>query len=398
MPIINKSQLSGTVTIPSSKSYIHRYLICAALANKKTILKGLFEGNDIQETICAIRELGIKVEKKNNEILIDSTAGISVQCPRLQIKESGATFRFILPVLATYCNEYTIKLGDRLKERPHEELIEFLNMNGAIIRLDGATIRGKKINRYIHKSFKSVKTSQPISGLMMVAHYANLKLDFKSVDNVFPYVVMTRDAIKKFDMSNGEIIVPGDSSTEAIYRALNLIGDKIYIKGFANDCIQPDAEFNNILKMIGSKFKNTLRGSYNTSVSAIGDLDIDIKRSVDLIFSALYLAIHNCSVTNLRGIARTKYKESNRILESIKILDELKVKYSLYDDCLRIYSNDDWLKKPHYFDSSSDHRCDMLKVMICLRTGGEMEGFGSIDKSHPSFIQNLIRCGAEIKI
>ena len=81
-----------------------------------------------------------------------------------------------------------------------------------------------------------------------------------------------------------------------------------------------------------------------------------------------------------------------------RILDELKVKYSLYDDCLRIYSNDDWLKKPHYFDSSLDHRCDMLKVMICLRTGGEMEEFGSIDKSHPSFIQNLIRCGAEIKI
>ena len=122
MPIIKKSHLNGSVTIPSSKSYVHRFLICAALANKKTILKGLFEGNDIEETIYALRELGIKIEKNSNEILIDSTSGIVVCSPKLCIKESGATSRFILPILATYCNEYAVTIGHRLKERPQEEI------------------------------------------------------------------------------------------------------------------------------------------------------------------------------------------------------------------------------------------------------------------------------------
>ena len=62
-----------------------------------------------------------------------------------------------------------------------------------------------------------------------------------------------------------------------------------------------------------------------------------------------------------------------------------------------MHSNNNWLKESYKFNSSLDHRCDMLKVMICLETGGEMDGFKSINKSHPSFIQNLIKCGAIIE-
>lgn len=397
MPIIKKSHLNGSVTIPSSKSYVHRFLICAALANKKTILKGLFEGNDIEETIYALRELGIKIEKNSNEILIDSTSGIVVCSPKLCIKESGATFRFILPILATYCNEYAVTIGHRLKERPQEELIDFLNRNGAEICIVGDTLKGKRIREYTYNSFSSEKTSQPISGLMMVSHYANLKINFEISDNVMPYVSMTEDAIRKFEMADEKISIPGDSSTEAVYRALNIVGNKIYINGLADDNMQPDAEFNNILKAIGSKFESEPEGSYNTAVNIMRDFDIDIEKSVDLIFPALYLAIYNCGVTNIRGIVRTAHKESNRILESTKILDKLGIEYNLCANSLIVHSNNNWLKESYKFNSSLDHRCDMLKVMICLETGGEMDEFKSINKSHPSFIQNLIKCGAIIE-
>ena len=232
---------------------------------------------------------------------------------------------------------------------------------------------------------------------MMVSHYANLKINFEISDNVMPYVSMTEDAIRKFEMADEKISIPGDSSTEAVYRALNIVGNKIYINGLADDNMQPDAEFNNILKAIGSKFESEPEGSYNTAVNIMRDFDIDIEKSVDLIFPALYLAIHNCGVTNIRGIARTAHKESNRILESTKILDKLGIEYNLCANSLTVHSNNNWLKESYKFNSSLDHRCDMLKVMICLETGGEMDEFKSINKSHPSFIQNLIKCGAIIE-
>ena len=65
---IEKSYLSGKVQIPSSKSHTIRALLCASLTKGKTTLIGHFEGNDIQETIEVLRELGIAIKQTKKEL------------------------------------------------------------------------------------------------------------------------------------------------------------------------------------------------------------------------------------------------------------------------------------------------------------------------------------------
>ena len=45
--IINKSKYSGTINVPSSKSYSHRYLIAAMLSENSSVVSNIYYSNDI---------------------------------------------------------------------------------------------------------------------------------------------------------------------------------------------------------------------------------------------------------------------------------------------------------------------------------------------------------------
>lgn len=55
---IRPCKLNGTVSIPSSKSYAHRALICAALADGCSVIDGISMSKDIEATIASMNALG----------------------------------------------------------------------------------------------------------------------------------------------------------------------------------------------------------------------------------------------------------------------------------------------------------------------------------------------------
>ena len=50
------------VSVPGSKSYTHRMLIAAALANGVSTLKNALVSEDTQFTIKALRQMGVDIE------------------------------------------------------------------------------------------------------------------------------------------------------------------------------------------------------------------------------------------------------------------------------------------------------------------------------------------------
>ena len=52
------SKLSGELTIPPSKSFAHRALICAALSKGKSIINNIELSDDIKSTLEAVKSFG----------------------------------------------------------------------------------------------------------------------------------------------------------------------------------------------------------------------------------------------------------------------------------------------------------------------------------------------------
>ena len=61
---IEKSCFSGEVNIPSSKSHLHRALICTALGDKPCRLYYNGSSDDVVATIKCLNALGAEIEDK----------------------------------------------------------------------------------------------------------------------------------------------------------------------------------------------------------------------------------------------------------------------------------------------------------------------------------------------
>ena len=70
---IEVSIAKGTISVPSSKSYAHRLLICAALSNSDTLVYNVTLSKDIIATINCLRTLGYIVQIDNDIVNIKAS-------------------------------------------------------------------------------------------------------------------------------------------------------------------------------------------------------------------------------------------------------------------------------------------------------------------------------------
>ena len=101
--VLTPKKLSGTLVVPSSKSAGHRDLICAALADGKSLVKNMTFSEDLDATCRVLREFGAQIETKrqvDNRLTVIVTGGLKPQAEKLTAYcgESGSTVRFLIPV------------------------------------------------------------------------------------------------------------------------------------------------------------------------------------------------------------------------------------------------------------------------------------------------------------
>ena len=106
MPFNNRSFINGTYLPPGDKSISHRILILTGQAIGKSEITNLLEGEDVINTLKAMKLLGIQIKKKNSNslnvingnssqfhdkcICILSTKGRSNNCSSIYKRRSGA--------------------------------------------------------------------------------------------------------------------------------------------------------------------------------------------------------------------------------------------------------------------------------------------------------------------
>ena len=149
--LIRKSKAFGCIKAPSSKSHLHRLLICAALAEGESVIKCDTVSDDISATVDCLTALGANISRSDGAFKV---TGIDVKgsapSATLNARESGSTLRFLIPIAALSGAKVLFSGSARLMERPlsvyenlfREKEILLMRYNERFLWVDGPLSAG----------------------------------------------------------------------------------------------------------------------------------------------------------------------------------------------------------------------------------------------------------------
>ena len=243
MEIRKLSHLRSGADIPGDKSVSHRAVMLGALAEGTTRITHFLEGADCLSTIRCFRQMGIEIEKKDDEVLVKGKGLHGLHAPDgvLDTGNSGTTTRLMSGILAGQCFESTIDGDASLRRRPMKRIRIPLEQMGARLRcLDQEdclplTISGGKLQAIRYQS--PVASAQVKSCVLLAGLYADGMTSLTEP-------VLSRDHTERMLRSFGahvqsegttvsvfpeprltarDIVVPGDISSAAYFIAAGLI-------------------------------------------------------------------------------------------------------------------------------------------------------------------------------
>ena len=118
---LTPKNLTGTVTVPPSKSMAHRAVICASLATGRSTIKNIQLSDDIIATIEGMRSFGAVISYNHKALTIDGAPfGEIFQSRTIDCNESGSTLRFLIPLATLFAGETQFIGRGQLGKRPLE--------------------------------------------------------------------------------------------------------------------------------------------------------------------------------------------------------------------------------------------------------------------------------------
>ena len=388
---IEKTSYCGTVTAPPSKSAAHRRLICAALADGKSVIHGISESEDMKATLDCITAMGAKWERDGDTVTVYGVDPKKRQASTFPCRESGSTLRFFIPIALLSENEATMTGSERLLSRPLEVYEQICVFQGLDFVLEDTSLVLKGPLESGHFRVQGDISSQFISGLL----FALPLTDGYSVIELIPpvtsasYVAMTVEALKEFGIEvsvteddkiiicGGQKYIPtettveGDWSNAAFFLSLNALGSDIDVEGLKRDTLQGDSVIKRLLGRLGRSHPV-----------------IDVADCPDLapVLMAVGAAINGVTLTNTD---RLKIKESDRGQAMAQELGKLGVRVELGDNEITVHSPDTLTPPTEALNGHNDHRIVMACAVLLTLVGGEIEGCEAVSKSFPDFFEKL---------
>src|SRR4051794_6068635 len=99
------SSLQGEMIVPGDKSISHRSVMFGAVAEGVTTVTGFLLGDDCLSTVSCFRQLGIKIDQNDEQLIIHGKGWSGLKEPEevLNVGNSGTTIRLMMGILAG-CN------------------------------------------------------------------------------------------------------------------------------------------------------------------------------------------------------------------------------------------------------------------------------------------------------
>ncbi len=415
--LIRKSNLSGIVTIPPSKSLTIRSIIAASLISGTSKIDNYLVCDDTIAVIEALRLAGIEIIEKDNYLLI--TGNTFMNNKDVFHMKSGATaFRMLVFIFLVKFQEFKITGNKDLLIRPFETFDKFF---------DKYNIKYESIDDIYHVSGKLEAGQYEIEGHISSQFASGLTLALSTlkkpstiiIENEMvskPYLEMTIDMINYF--SNNKVrlkgnlivieeellfkerkyIVEGDYSQSAFYLVLAALGFNINIKGLPKESLQGDYQIISFLNQFGIELvweKDLLKVVSNSLKPA----KIDVINNPDLFLPIAVFASFIDGETKIINIQNLRHKESDRVKSLTDNFNKLGIKYETTSRHISIYGNKEE-RNIAMLDGANDHRVIMAFTVLALATGHSylMKNVDMITKSYPNFLEDINNLGGKIEM
>ena len=393
---IKTDKLQGTVDAISSKSFAHRFLILASVADTDTKIFINEFSNDIMTTIDCLRNLGVEIDINENEVTVHPSF-FQKDVSDINVNDSGSTLRFLLPLVSFLSQKTNIKCSGRLQDRPIQELINQLKLSGLTFSTDKLPFTVDGTFHKIDFEFPGDVSSQYISAIMMIAPLiGGCEIKLTSQLESTGYIKITQECLRLFGVeseilwdkvivesgalkSPGEIIVEGDWSNAAFFLCANELGADIKVKNLNMYSVQADRKIVELLEKIN---KNR------------GYCEIDISQTPDLFVILAVVLSQKCDKSVLKNAKRLRLKESDRIQSTYNMLHSFGVNCEIEGDNLIIHKLE---MKPAVVNSFDDHRIVMAAAIASIITKEvEIKDWQAVKKSYPSFFDEIERLGSDV--
>lgn len=380
--ILTPRMLRGTVAALPSKSQAHRLLICAALAAGETVIECPAAGQDLEATVRCLRALGAKIEYNGTQYAVTpiETAENAV----LDAGESGATLRFLLPVVCALGAECTFLLRGRLPQRPMEPLCAELRRHGAVIRQeDDRYFVSGKLTGCDYRLPADV-SSQFLSGnLLALSVLGGGTLTMIGEVESAAYVEMTLDALRRFGVqadrsgnqitvhgtlkSPGHLTVEGDWSNAAFWLCADRLGSAVSVTGLDPESLQSDRRIPELTDAV------------------------DCSQSPDLVSPLAILAAFTPGRTDFFRAGRLRYKESDRIRTCVAMVRALGAEAEEAHDGFTVWGKEEL--PGGTVDACGDHRIAMAAAIAGTRCPVKILNAQAVEKSYAAFWSDYARLG-----
>ncbi len=187
----------------------------------------------------------------------------------------------------------------------------------------------------------------------------------------------------------------GDWSSVSYLLALGAVAGTIEIDNLNSSSLQGDKVLLEFLQRMGSTItvKDNLVSVSSRRLIAI---DTDLTDCIDLLPTVAVVAAMAEGTSELRGIARARLKESDRVLSVKQELEKAGVEVLEEANRMTIIGS-----KPRgaVFNSHGDHRIAMAFSVLGAVSGNTViEGAECVTKTYPEFWQTLAAIGGKVDI
>ena len=334
--------IEGEVSPPPSKSHTHRALFLASMAEGRSVVDSCLLSADTLATIDACRAMGASVSMDGDTATIDG-GDLSAPTVPVDAKNSGTTMRLFSGICSMFDRPVTITGDDSLKKRPMGPLLDALTSCGVRCSsndgLPPVTVQGP--NRGGDVSIKGDVSSQFISSLLLTAPMLDngtiLTVEGRMVSE--PYLDVTTRMMGMFGAEserNGNVFiipggqgyrpcdysVPADFSSAAFPMVAAALGGRCAVKGLDIEDPQGDKRIIDILRQAGATVSVEGR-TVTVERKELHGIDVDLGSAPDLFPVVAMLLSTADGDSRLYGAPQLRFKESDRIETTVRMIDAL---------------------------------------------------------------------------
>ena len=398
-----------TVCVPGSKSYTHRMLIAAALADGACEVRNPLHSEDTLITRRCLSEMGVSIEEARDHLRIQGTSG-RLRSPEnpVDLGNSGTSMRLMAAVAALGQGVCVLTGSQRMQQRPIQDLLVGLNQMGVgarsvnadgcpPIEITGGGLKGGSVTIDCRIS------SQYLSALLMIAPFAKETVTITVSGGLVsrPYVDMTiavmeefgiavdRNGYERFVVTGGQAYRAGDHAVEPdcsqagyFWAAAAISGAGVTVAGTSKTSLQGDVRFAECLAAMGCRVAEHGDG-IEVSGGPLTGVIVDMADMPDMVPTLAVVAAFAHGATVIENVAHLRAKESDRLGAVAAELMKMGIEADCTDSGLRIVGGH---PQGAAIDTYDDHRIAMSFALAGLKVPGiKIKDETCVKKSFPNF-------------